>query len=264
MLLLPPAPLLPPARLNLNHCSTALCPRLFLPSPHSPLPSAHYPLCPRVGSKRVIEAYVAEVVSAIRWLQEVDHTATHPAFTLAEKISCFERCSVCLGHTALCLSGGGSLAMYHMGVVKALIECDALPTIISGTSGGSIVAGMLAFKTNQEMISEVITEDIAIRYLPARWFPPLLDQLFNFLREGCLVTSEGFEACTRAYYGTVTFQVSSLLPPLPSQAFASHCSRHRFHLSHFSALPPPTSHLSPLASRLPPLISRPLHFAGGL
>ena len=39
-----------------------------------------------------------------------------------------------------------------------------------------------------------------------RWFPPLLDQLLNFVREGCLVTGEGFEACTRAYYGTITFQ----------------------------------------------------------
>ena len=27
-----------------------------------------------------------------------------------------------LGRTALCLSGGGSLAMYHTGVIKALLD----------------------------------------------------------------------------------------------------------------------------------------------
>ena len=33
--------------------------------------------------------------------------------------------------------------MYHMGVIKALIENGAMPGIISGTSGGSIVVGVL-------------------------------------------------------------------------------------------------------------------------
>ena len=37
----------------------------------------------------------------------------------------YPRLQVCLGHTALCLSGGGALAMYHMGVIKALIENGA-------------------------------------------------------------------------------------------------------------------------------------------
>ena len=42
--------------------------------------------------------------------------------------------------------------MYHMGVVRALIENGALPTVISGTSGGSIVAGVLAVHTDEEMV----------------------------------------------------------------------------------------------------------------
>ena len=161
----------------------------------------------RVGTKQLVEIYIAEVVSCIRWLAEQDHTAAHPAFTNEAKISCFERCSVCLGHTALCLSGGGSLAMYHLGVVKALIEADALPTIISGTSGGAIVAGVLAIHTNEEMLSEIIQDDIAVRHAPHRWFPPMRQQLFNFISAGVLVTHDEFEACTRAYYGTMTFQV---------------------------------------------------------
>ena len=50
--------------------------------------------------------------------------------------------------------------MYHMGVIKALIENGAMPGIISGTSGGSIVVGVLGIHSDQEMLEEVIADDI--------------------------------------------------------------------------------------------------------
>ena len=53
--------------------------------------------------------------------------------------------------------------MYHMGVVKALIVNGALPPIVSGTSGGAIVAAMLATRKDAEMLSEIIQPDIAVR-----------------------------------------------------------------------------------------------------
>lgn len=55
------------------------------------------------------------------------------------------------GCTALCLSGGGAVALYHLGVVKELHEHGLLPRVISGTSGGSIVAAMLACHTDVEL-----------------------------------------------------------------------------------------------------------------
>ena len=55
------------------------------------------------------------------------------------------------GCTALCLSGGGAIALYHLGVVKELHERGLLPRVISGTSGGSIVAAMLACHTDAEL-----------------------------------------------------------------------------------------------------------------
>ena len=57
-----------------------------------------------------------------------------PRLPLERALDFFERSSVCLGHTALCLSGGGALSMYHMGVVKALLENGCMPTIVSGPS----------------------------------------------------------------------------------------------------------------------------------
>ena len=51
----------------------------------------------RVGAKHAVEAYRAEVVASLRWLQGVDHPQLPPA----EKLEFFQRCSVCLGNTAL-------------------------------------------------------------------------------------------------------------------------------------------------------------------
>lgn len=49
-----------------------------------------------------------------------------------------------MGRTALMLSGGGAQAMYHAGLIKALIESKVYDAIkvISGTSGGSITAAV--------------------------------------------------------------------------------------------------------------------------
>jgi predicted acylesterase/phospholipase RssA len=43
------------------------------------------------------------------------------------------------GRTALCLSGGASLAYYHLGVTKALFENDVLPNVFTGASAGALV-----------------------------------------------------------------------------------------------------------------------------
>ena len=88
--------------------------------------------------------------------------------------------------------------MYHMGVIKALIENGAMPGIISGTSGGSIVVGVLGIHSDQEMLEEVIADDIAVRY-PERWFPPIAQQLYSYLKHGCLVEHDSFAACCKAY-----------------------------------------------------------------
>jgi predicted acylesterase/phospholipase RssA len=55
------------------------------------------------------------------------------------------------GRTALCLSGGASFAYYHFGVVKALLDADLLPEVITGTSGGALVAALVATRTNDEL-----------------------------------------------------------------------------------------------------------------
>lgn len=54
-----------------------------------------------------------------------------------------------MGRTALMLSGGGAQAMYHIGVLLALVESKLYQdiSVISGTSGGSITAAMCAINS---------------------------------------------------------------------------------------------------------------------
>lgn len=70
---------------------------------------------------------------------------------LHEKRELFKSLYANYGRTALCLSGGATFAYYHFGVVKALLEEDLLPDVITGTSGGALVAGLVATRTNEEL-----------------------------------------------------------------------------------------------------------------
>lgn len=92
-----------------------------------------------IGTKDAIEEFIRETKLCVDVLHKT------PMLTPEEKLAFFESArfndiahsfsvanaylddSLTVGHTALCLSGGGSLSMYHMGVVKALLEGNALP-----------------------------------------------------------------------------------------------------------------------------------------
>ena len=62
------------------------------------------------------------------------------------------------GATALCLSGGGGMSHYHWGVVKALLFSGYLPKIISGTSGGAIIAAVVCTRSDAELRSTLQAE----------------------------------------------------------------------------------------------------------
>ncbi|KAK3997232.1 hypothetical protein QBC44DRAFT_338698 [Cladorrhinum sp. PSN332] len=97
------------------------------------------------GTKNLVQNWVDEVERSIKFL-----IATK-ILTREEKRTLFKSISGNYGRTALCLSGGASFAYYHFGVVKALLEEDKLPDIITGTSGGALVAALVATRTNEEL-----------------------------------------------------------------------------------------------------------------
>jgi len=94
----------------------------------------------KFGTKQLITDYIDEVVSAL------EHIAAVPEEVISadEKLDFFRRARHCYGQSALMLSGGAVLGNFHLGVVRALLLQDLLPTVISGSSAGSVVAGILA------------------------------------------------------------------------------------------------------------------------
>lgn len=54
------------------------------------------------------------------------------------------------------LSGGATLGLFHTGVCKALLERDLLPKVISGSSAGAIMTGMLGVSL-PDQIPELLT-----------------------------------------------------------------------------------------------------------
>lgn len=101
----------------------------------------------RCGTKFLIESYVEEVARCIDYISAGDF----PDFPLAEKVRFLKRTGTVFGRSGLMLSGGASLGMFHLGVVKALFENDLLPRVLSGSSAGSIIAAMACVRDDEQL-----------------------------------------------------------------------------------------------------------------
>lgn len=67
-----------------------------------------------------------------------------------KKLEFFGELRHSVGRSALLLSGGAILGMYHIGVVQALMEANCMPTIITGSSAGSMIASFIATRKQEE------------------------------------------------------------------------------------------------------------------
>ena len=79
---------------------------------------------------------------------------------LNKKLEFFIESKHAMGRTALVLSGGGYLGMFHfgnfcpyfLGIIKVLQNYDAIPEIISGSSAGSIVAAFIGGLPREKLL----------------------------------------------------------------------------------------------------------------
>ncbi|PIE39598.1 MAG: patatin [Gammaproteobacteria bacterium] len=99
------------------------------------------------GTKQLIEDYVDEVIETLDLL--ASDRVTNISFE--EKRDFFRRAHHCFGCSALMMSGSGTLLFFHFGVVKAMAEQGLLPSILSGSSGGGIVASLVCTHTDEEL-----------------------------------------------------------------------------------------------------------------
>ena len=97
------------------------------------------------GTKDLAQSFVDEVENSLTLLNK-----THQ-LDLENKRALFKHLHTNYGRSALCLSGGATFAYYHFGVAKALLDTNLLPSVITGTSGGALVAALLCTRTNDEL-----------------------------------------------------------------------------------------------------------------
>jgi len=100
----------------------------------------------RTGTKKLVNEYLDEVCASLNLLCDSDVEALPPM----RKRIFLKRTARSFGRSALLLSGGGSLGLFHIGVIRELQEQGILPRVITGSSAGSIVAGSLATHTDAE------------------------------------------------------------------------------------------------------------------
>jgi len=108
----------------------------------------------RFGTKQLIVDYVDEVTSALKHLAAPKVNRVK----LTEKIDFFHRAQLCFGQSALMFSGSGTFLFFHIGVLKALWEQDLIPDVISGSSGGALIAAV-AGSRKPESLGEIFEPD---------------------------------------------------------------------------------------------------------
>ncbi|KAK4690148.1 hypothetical protein P7C71_g6576, partial [Lecanoromycetidae sp. Uapishka_2] len=97
------------------------------------------------GTKHLAQEFVDELHASLAYLLHSTQLSKSEKYSLAKHLH------TNFGRTALCLSGGATFAYYHFGVVKALLDASLLPDVITGTSGGAIVAALASTRTDEEL-----------------------------------------------------------------------------------------------------------------
>jgi NTE family protein len=148
-----------------------------------------------VGTKVLIDDYITEVTALLNHL--CDHTIA--ALPYNQKLLFFRHTGQSFGRSALMLSGGANIGMFHIGVIKALREHKLLPRVISGSSAGAVVAAFLGTKRDNELDALFRGDDLDLdlwRRLGAR----------DMLRQKSLMDIRQLELYLRKNIGEYTFE----------------------------------------------------------
>ncbi|OIW33985.1 patatin-like phospholipase domain-containing protein [Coniochaeta ligniaria NRRL 30616] len=150
------------------------------------------------GTKNLVQNFVEEVEKSLKFLINTKQ------LTKDEKRSLFKGIHANYGRTALCLSGGASFAYYHFGVVKALLEANLLPDVITGTSGGALVAGLVATRTNDEL-RELLVPALSYKITACR--EPITVWFWRWWKTGARFDSVDWaKQCSWWTRGSMTFR----------------------------------------------------------
>lgn len=168
------------------------------------------------GTKRLIENYLDEVCNALDYLCDNDFKE----FGFKEKLDFFQTTGQAFGQSALMLSGGGSLGLFHIGVVKALWEENLLPPVISGSSAGSIITSVAGTNSDDQLAHKLEPENLyleAFKYIG--WT--------GVLKGTPVLDGDHLEACLEENIPDMTFEEAYRLTGREINITASPYDRHQ-------------------------------------
>ncbi|ASK34434.1 DUF3336 domain-containing protein [Alloalcanivorax mobilis] len=149
----------------------------------------------RVGTKRLIERYLDEVCAALDYLCDGEFED----FGLKQKLDFFETTGHAFGQSCLMLSGGAALGLFHVGVVKTLWELGLLPSVVSGSSAGSIVTAVVGTHSDVELAEKLKPENLYLEAFRAIGWKGLL-------RGTPVLDGDHLEACLEENILDLTFE----------------------------------------------------------
>ncbi|KIV89884.1 hypothetical protein PV10_07247 [Exophiala mesophila] len=151
-----------------------------------------------IGTKRLIQSFVDQVESSLKLVLDSDRISE------SDKTGFFRHLDLNYGRSALLLSGGASFAYYHFGVIKALLDAGELPEIITGTSGGALVAALVATRTDEELKQLLIP---ALAYRIRACHEGFTTWVRRWWRTGARFDSlDWAKQCSWFCYGSLTFR----------------------------------------------------------
>jgi NTE family protein len=105
----------------------------------------------------------------------------------------------------LVLSGGGARGIAHIGVLKALNELNIHPTVISGTSAGSIIGVLYAMGLSSQEMIDFVGHSSLWKFFRFEWSAGGLSNL-NYLKERLIQIGipPNFEDLQKKLYVTAT------------------------------------------------------------
>ncbi|KAI1973896.1 Lipase 5 [Ophidiomyces ophidiicola] len=160
-----------------------------------------------IGSKNLIDLYVTTAVNAVsmvlQLVDELDLNVEESQFLLHQ----LQASRQAFGRSALLLSGGATFGMNHTGVVKTLWQMRLLPRIISGSSAGGVIAGVLCTHTDDEIpkiLSSLAYEDFCV-FEPRNEVESVIRRLKRFLQTGSLFDIVHLRKVMQDLLGNITF-----------------------------------------------------------
>ncbi|KAI8062118.1 acyl transferase/acyl hydrolase/lysophospholipase [Gongronella butleri] len=151
-----------------------------------------------LGTKYLIDEYVNEVTASLEALVDNRHISSD------EKRLTLRLYAKNYGRSALCLSGGAGFGYFHLGPLRALLDRQLLPPIVTGTSAGSLLGALVCTRTNEEL-AQVLVPGLAqrIRIAQDSWY----QKLKRYATTGALFDAEHW--CREAMWfarGSMTFK----------------------------------------------------------